>query len=250
MADQAIMSLTLLEVSLGNYADALTTIEPLVARFTTAAGTEIVTAGFLPDAVEAMIALGRLGDAEPMIKALEHHGQRLHRPWILAVGARCRSMMLAAQGRLNEATRVAHQAMAAHQELAMPFERARTQLLLGQLQRRQRQKDIATTTLTEALAAFEEMNAVFWLDRTRNELARVRANPTRTVLLTPSEQRVAELAASGMTNRDIGAAVFISPKTVDAHLARIYRKLGIHSRAELGRVICQTSGRSSGQIAG
>ena len=62
-------------------------------------------------------------------------------------------------------------------------------------------------------------------------------------MLTPSEQRVAELAASGMTNRDIGAAVFISPKTVDAHLARIYRKLGIHTRAELGRAICQQTER-------
>jgi DNA-binding CsgD family transcriptional regulator len=131
------------------------------------------------------------------------------------------------------------QAMAAHQALPMPFERARTQLLLGQLQRRQRQKDVATTTLTEALASFEGMNAALWLDRTRNELARIRVNPTRALLLTPSEQRVAELAASGMTNRDIGAAVFTSPKTVDAHLARIYRKLGIHTRAELGRALYQ-----------
>lgn len=266
MADQAVTSLALLEVSLGNYADALNTIEPLVARFNPDAGTEIATAAFLPDAVEAMIALGRLDDAKPIIDALEHHGQRLHRPWMLAVGARCRSMLLAAQGHLDQATRTAEQAMAAHQALPMPFERARTQLLLGQLQRRQRQKESATTTLTEALASFEGMNAALWVDRTRSELARISVNPTRALLLTPSEQRVAELAASGMTNRDIGAAVFISPKTVDAHLARIYRKLGIHSRAELGRVICQqterkphlppggaqqlTSGHSSGQVAG
>jgi len=121
--------------------------------------------------------------------------------------------------------------------LPMPFERARTQLLLGQLQRRQRQKDAATITLTEALAAFEGMNTPLWTDRARNELARV--SPTRDHLLSPSEQRVAELAASGLTNRDIGAAVFISPKTVEANLARIYRKLGIHTRAELGRVVGQ-----------
>ena len=243
MADQAITSLALLEVSLGNYADALDTIEPLVARLRTVSGTEIVTAAFLPDAVEAMIALGRLDDAEPLIDALERHGQRLARPWTLAVGARCRAMMLAAQGHMDDATRMAQQALAAHQALPMPFERARTLLLLGQLQRRQRQKDIATTTLTEALASFEEMNAALWMDRTRSELARINAIPTRALLLTPSEQRVAELAASGMTNRDIGAAVFISPKTVDAHLARIYRKLDIHTRAELGRAICQQTER-------
>jgi len=237
------MSLGFLEVSLGNNADALTTLQPLVARFSTLPGTEIVTAAFLPDAIEAMIALGRLDDAGAMIKALEYHGRRLNRAWMLAIGARCRSMMLAAQGQLEAATRMAQQAMTAHQPLPMPFERARTQLLLGQLQRRQRQKEAATTTLTEALAAFEGMKTALWTDRTRDELARTRVHATRALLLTASEQRVAELAASGLTNRDIGAAVFISPKTVEANLVRVYRKLGIHTRAELGRVIGQQTER-------
>jgi DNA-binding CsgD family transcriptional regulator len=243
LAHHAITSLGFLEVSLGNNADALNTLQPLVTRFSMLPGTEIVTAAFLPDAIDAMIALGHLDDAEPMIEALEYHGRRLDRAWMLAIGARCRSMMLAAQGHLEAATRMAEQAMAAHQRLPMPFERARTQLLLGQLQRRQRQKDAATTTLTEALAAFEGMRTALWADRARNELARTRVSATRALLLTPSEQRVAELAAGGLTNRDIGAAVFISPKTVEAHLARIYRKLGIHTRAELGRVIGQQSER-------
>lgn len=243
LADRAMMSLGFLEVSLGNHADALKTLQPLVARFNMLPGTEIVTAAFLPEAIEAMIALGHLDDAEPMIEALECHGRRLDRAWMLAIGARCRSMMLAAQGQLEAATRMAEQAMIAHQPLPMPFERARTQLLLGQLQRRQRQKDAATTTLTEALTAFEGMKTAFWADRARNELARTTVGAPGAHLLTPSEQRVAELAASGLTNRDIGAAVFISPKTVEAHLARIYRKLGIHTRAELGRVIGQQSER-------
>ncbi len=243
LADQATMSLGFLEVSLCNYADALTTLQPLVARFSTLPGTEIVTAAFLPDAIEAMIALGRLDEARPMIEALEHHGRRLDRAWMLAIGARCRSMMLAARGQLEAATRVAQQAMTAHQPLPMPFERARTQLLLGQLQRRQRQKEAATSTLTEALAAFEGMKTALWMDRTRGELARIGVSPTRALLLTPSEQRVAELAASGLTNRDIGAAVFISPKTVEVNLMRVYRKLGIHTRAELGRVIGQQTER-------
>ena len=243
LADRAIMSLGFLEVSLGNYAGALTTLQPLVARFKMLPGTEIVTAAYLPDAIDAMIALGHLDDAEPMIEALEHHGRRLDRSWMLAIGARCRSMMLAAKGQLEAATRMAEQAMTEHQRLPMPFERARTQLLLGQLQRRQRQKDAATTTLTEALAAFEGMRTALWTDRARNELARTTVGATRALLLTPSEQRVAELAAGGLTNRDIGAAVFISPKTVEAHLARIYRKLGIHTRAELGRVIGRQSER-------
>ena len=85
------------------------------------------------------------------------------------------------------------------------------------------------------------MNTALWANRARHELARVGVCATQTKLLTPSEERVAELAASGMTNRDIAAAVFISPKTVEANLVRIYRKLNIHSRAELGRMIGQQS---------
>jgi DNA-binding CsgD family transcriptional regulator len=119
----------------------------------------------------------------------------------------------------------------------MPFERARTQLLLGQLQRRQRQKESAGATLREAQRAFDALGTPLWADRARAELARAKVVPTHDHTLTPSERRVAELAASGMTNRDVAAALFISPKTVEANLARIYRKLGIKTRAELGRLI-------------
>ena len=80
------------------------------------------------------------------------------------------------------------------------------------------------------------MGTPLWADRARAELARTTSAQPESQL-TPSEQRVAELAASGMTTRDIAAALFISPKTVEANLARIYRKLGIQSRAELGRLI-------------
>jgi hypothetical protein len=68
-----------------------------------------------------------------LIEALEHDGERLDRSWMLAVGARCRSMWLPAQGRVDAASRMAEQAMSEHAGLQMPFERARTQLLLGQL---------------------------------------------------------------------------------------------------------------------
>jgi DNA-binding CsgD family transcriptional regulator len=172
-----------------------------------------------------------------LIEALECNGRRLDRPWMLAIGARCRSMWLAARGDVEAAARTAHDAMAQHDRLPMPFERARTQLLLGQLQRRQRQKERARATLREALQAFEAMGTPLWANRARAELARADVVPTDSLALTPSERRVAELAASGMTNRDVAAALFISPKTVEANLARIYRKLGIKSRAELGRII-------------
>ncbi|WP_325330138.1 ATP-binding protein [Mycobacterium sp.] len=236
-----------LEVSLGNFAEALATLEPLISGFDAIPGTEIITASFLPDAVEAMVAVGRLDDAEPLIDALEHNGRWLDRPWMLAVGARCRSMWLAAHGDVVGADRLVHQALREHERLPMPFERARTQLLLGQLLRRQRRKDLAAAALHEALHAFEEMGAPLWAERARAELARIRVSPTHDFGLTPSEQRVAELAATGMTNRDVAATLFISPKTVEHNLARAYRKLGIHTRAELGQRISQLKlGESTG----
>ena len=237
LAEWPAMTIGFLEVSVGNYAEALAAVQPMQRTFEAIPGTEIMTASFIPDAVEAMIALGRGGEAEPLIEALECNGRRLDRPWMLAVGARCRSMWLAARGDVEAAARKAQDAMAEHDRLPMPFERARTQLLLGQLQRRQRQKERARATLREALQAFEAMGTPLWANRARAELARADVVPTDSLALTPSERRVAELAASGMTNRDVAAALFISPKTVEANLARIYRKLGIKSRAELGRII-------------
>jgi DNA-binding NarL/FixJ family response regulator len=144
-------------------------------------------------------------------------------------------MLQAAGGDVDAATVAAERAMADHDRLPMPFERARTQLLLGQLQRRQRRKDAGAATVREVLSAFEHLGTPLWADRARAELARANIGPRRTIELTPSEQRVAELAAAGKTNRDIAAALFISPKTVEVNLSRIYRKLGIRSRVELGQ---------------
>ena len=237
LAEWPVMTLGFLEVSIGNHAEALAVMQPMQRTFESIPGTEIMTATFIPDAVEAMIALGRGGEAEPLIAALERNGRRLDRPWMLATGARCRSMLLAAKGDVEAAARKAQEAMAEHERLPMPFERARTQLLVGQLQRRQRQKERSRATLREALQSFEAMGAQLWAGRVRSELARAEVVPTRDLALTPSERRVAELAASGMTNKDVAAALFISPKTVESNLGRIYRKLGINSRADLGRII-------------
>jgi DNA-binding CsgD family transcriptional regulator len=237
LAEWPTMSLGFLEVSLGRYAEALTTLQPMLDAFGQLPGSEIMIATFIPDAVEAMVAVGRHADAVPLIEELEQNGARLDRSWMLAVGARCRSMWLAATGDIAAATQMAEQAMAEHERLPMPFERARTQLLLGQLQRRQRQKESAGATLREAQRAFDALGTPLWADRARAELARVKVVPTHDLALTPSERRVAELAASGMTNREVAAALFISPKTVEANLARVYRKLGIKTRAELGRLI-------------
>jgi ATP/maltotriose-dependent transcriptional regulator MalT len=236
LGEWPVTMLGFLEVSLGNYEAAIAALTPLMGMLAAVPdSTEIINASYVPDAAEALIQLGRLDEAEPLITALERNGQRLDRPWMKAVGARCRAMLLAAQGDVDGANHAVEHALIEHDRLPMPFERARTQLLAGQLLRRQRQKDQAATTLREALKTFEDLNVRLWADRARAELARADVGTRRLSSLSPSEQRVAELAASGMTNRDVASELFISPKTVESNLARIYRKLGIHSRAELGR---------------
>jgi DNA-binding NarL/FixJ family response regulator len=235
LAEWPITILGFLEVSLGNYRDAVTALTPMLSHLDAAPeATEIVAASFVPDIVEAMIALGRLADAEPLIDILERNGRRLDRAWMLAVGARCRGMLLAAKGDLESAVAAVEAAMVAHEDVPMPFERARTQLLLGQIQRRQRRKDAPAAALREALTTFEELQFPLWADRVRAELTRTKVGSSaRALKLTPSEQRVAELAAAGMSNREIAAALFITAKTVDVNLYRVYRKLGIQSRTQL-----------------
>jgi DNA-binding CsgD family transcriptional regulator len=236
LAEWVTTGLGFLEVSLGNWDAALAALQPLLSTHRAMPdSTEIVAASFLPDAVEALIELGRVDEAEPLADALERNGQRLGRAWMLAVGARCRAMVLAGRGDITIAIAAVHNALVEHDRLPMPFERARTQLLLGQLALRQRNKDAAVAALRGALTVFEELDTPLWAQRARSELTRIDAAPKTPGVLTAAEQRVAELAATGMTNRDVATTLFISPKTVEATLARVYRKLGIRSRAELGQ---------------
>jgi DNA-binding CsgD family transcriptional regulator len=144
-------------------------------------------------------------------------------------------MWLAATGDVGAAIETAEGALAEHDRTPMRFERARTMLLLGKLQRRRRHKLAAFDTLVTALAEFEQMGTPLWANQAREELARTKVHTGDSTQLTPAERRVAELAASGMTNRDIAAALFIHAKTVETNLSRAYAKLGIRSRVELAK---------------
>lgn len=228
-------TLGFLEVSLGNYDNAVATLQPLLPSVPAMPqATEIYVTPFLPDAVEALIQVGRRREAGPLIDALESNGRRLDRPWMLACGGRCRALFLADEGDLAGASETVRRALVEHDRLPMPFERARTLLVLGQLQRRQRHRAAALETLQQAAADFEKLGATLWVEQARRAAGRIdpRAHPDE--VLTASEHEVAELVASGMSNREVGAALFVSAKTVEVHLSRIYRKLGIRSRAELG----------------
>ncbi|EHB55893.1 transcriptional regulator, LuxR family [Mycolicibacterium rhodesiae JS60] len=232
VAEWPLIFLGFLAVSEGRYTEALDAIGPLVAAFDPAR-TEILSASFVPDAIEALVALGRLEEAEPLIAALETNGARFDRPWMLAVGARGRAMWLAASGDLVGAQSAAERALEEHDRLPMPFERARTLLTLGQIRRRRRQRRAASTALVEAVGAFEAIGTALWAERARAELARADAQSVEGLGLTPAEQRVAERAAAGMSNKEIAVDLFIATKTVETNLSSVYRKLNIRSRAQL-----------------
>ena len=230
---RALTVLGFIELSVGNHTEARATLQPLIDAFGVLPGGEMRNVDYVPYAIEALIATGRADEVEPMIERLENDGRRLNRPWLLATGARGRAMWLAAKGELDEAARALGDALAQHDRLPMPFERARTLLVLGQVQRRQRLKQAAGDSFAEALREFERIGAALWADRARDELGRTKVAAPQKPTLTASEQRIAELATSGMTNRDVAATLYVSLKTVEANLTQIYRKLGIRSRAQL-----------------
>jgi DNA-binding CsgD family transcriptional regulator len=168
-----------------------------------------------------------------VLERLERRGQLIPRPWITIALPRARALILAAEGELDAAlVEVADPDTVAAARL--PFEHARTLLVRGRILRRAKQRRAAADTLNEALRLFERLNAPTWIEQTRAELGRIGLRPAAGNELTASELRVAELAAAGLTNREVATAAFMSPKTVEANLARVYRKLGIRSRAELG----------------
>jgi DNA-binding CsgD family transcriptional regulator len=191
--------------------------------------------------VEAVIGLGDLDRAETLLGRLDGWGRGTGRPWTLATAARCRALLRAACGDTDGAVRALEDALGHHQQLAMPFELGRTLLVLGQVQRRAKRKRIAREHLEHALGIFESLPAPAWAERARSELSRIGLRPPAPRTLTATEERVAALAAAGHTNRQVAQALFLSPRTVEANLARIYRKLGITSRAELGAAMTRTS---------
>lgn len=188
---------------------------------------------FHGDHIEAVLACGDLERATGLCDRLEARGRIFQRPWTLAVGARCRGLVRAAAGDSGAAKTSLEEALEHHRSLEMPFELARTLLCLGRVQRRRRERRAARETLERSIAVFEGLPAPLWAATARTELERIglRRAPDD---LTVNEQRVAELAAGGLTNREIAARLFMSRRTVEANLARAYRKLGIGTRAELG----------------
>ena len=147
---------------------------------------------------------------------------------------RCRGLVAAARGAVDEAVSLLEQAVARHDEVGDAFGHARALLALGIVLRRARQKRLAREAIEAALAGFEQLGAATWVERARAELGRI-GGRTREEGLTAAERRVAVLVAAGRTNREVAAELFLGERTVAGHLTRVYAKLGVRSRTELAR---------------
>ena len=148
------------------------------------------------------------------------------------MAARGRGLLAATQGDLGSGIAAVDAALRAHDDLPIPFERARTLLLAGTIHRRRKEKRLADERLREALALFEGIGTPVWAERARAELARI-SGRAPSGGLTPTEERVAGLVAQGRSNKEVADALFVSVRTVEANLTRIYAKLGVRSRTEL-----------------
>jgi DNA-binding CsgD family transcriptional regulator len=237
-----------LDLVSGDWAAAADRLAPLALGAIAGGQLEPAAGGMLlaGDAAEALIAAGRTSEAEVIVEWLEARGAALDRTWAIAVGARCRGLLLSAGGDLAGAELAVKRGVEVHERLPMPIERGRTLLVLGRIRRRRRRRRAAKAALDEALALFEQVGSPPWVEQASAELACLGLEPGSGEHLTPSEERVARLAASGLTNAAVATMLHVSPKTVEAQLARTYRKLDIHSRAELGARMAGPERRARG----
>ena len=189
-----------------------------------------------PDLVEAAVRAGQAAAAQAALLEFERFAREAAPPWALALVARCRGLLTAG----DAAERHFLEALRRHGESARPFDRARTELVFGEYLRREGRRTHARAHLRSALDAFERLSAGAWAERARAELrasgetARKRS-PRAIDELTPQELQITRLVAEGATNKEVAARLFLSPRTIDYHLRKVFSKLGISSRSELIR---------------
>ncbi|WP_067538889.1 helix-turn-helix transcriptional regulator [Nocardia crassostreae] len=190
----------------------------------------------IPDLVEAAHRTDRLAEAREPFEWYRIWAAHIDRPWVQAVSHRCRALLSqddSAETYFAEALRLHNT------EADFVFDRARTELLYGEWLRRHQRRAEARPHLRTAAETFARLGATPWAERAEGELratgeTRATAAPVDVLSrLTPKELQTAQLAATGLSNKDIGAQLFLSPRTVGYHLSNAYPKLGITSRREL-----------------
>lgn len=208
-----------------------------------------------PDLIEALVKAGRLDDARDALSRLEEIATEQDHPWALAGAARARGILLSApaakalpaldqttldKSALDDAVEAAlNDALDRYRYLGLPFDEARTIAALATLRRRQRRFRDARTLLYDAAEQFEHLGALGLARTTRAEATRAGGPAPNAAAstggLTATEQQVVDLVIAGHTNRRTAERLFISTSAVEAHLTRIYAKLGVSSRTQLAR---------------
>jgi len=188
----------------------------------------------IPDAVEAAVRAGRPGDAEPRLVVAQRWVGQAPTPLRRALLARCEALL--GQRDWDEAYGEATE----HAPAVPPLQRARTDLLYGEWLRRERRRTDARGHLRAAVDLFRQLGAVPWAGRAEAELRATgetvrKSEPAALAQLTPQERKIVDLVTDGLTNREIAAQLYLSPRTVDYHLRKVFTKLGIASRTELLR---------------
>jgi DNA-binding CsgD family transcriptional regulator len=197
----------------------------------------------IPDAVQMLVRMGDINRARALTDEFVAQAAKAERPSALALAARCRALVAG-----DEAEPLFDESLRLHDEAGLdPYQRARTALCAGEWLRRSRRRARSRELLREAQRLFEELNAPAWADRASRELLATgetprRRDPSTADDLTPQELQLAHAVAEGKTNREVAAEFFISPKTVEAHLGRVYRKLNVRSRTELARHVLAEPG--------
>lgn len=226
--------LGLLEISLGNFPVAVWQLRRCARRAEANQLLDPFVVRFEPDLVEALLAVGRRREALWAAMVLSVRAERFGSGWARAAVARCRGLLADEERFVTE-----FDAALVLQRCGHPFDRARTQLLLGERLRRARRRVDARQPLTAALESFRQLGATPWVERATRELdatamtVRPRCDPTVMDDLTPQEHSVVRMILDGATVREAAGRLFLSPKTVEAHLGRAYRKLGVRNRAQL-----------------
>ena len=223
-------ALGFLELGLGRVDSAIEELER-VAQLAEEAGLEEPTLiPWAPDLVEAHARRSDLESAGQIAEHLAEQAQRGANPLALAMAARCRGLVA------EDFDAAFAEALELHDRAPAPFERARTLLAYGERLHRARRRVDARERLRDGLETFERLRARPWAERSRRELRAAGAvdrEPVYPDELTAQELRIALAAAGGATNKQIAAELFLSPKTIEFHLGRVYRKLGVRSRTEL-----------------